>query len=220
MTPEEQNLLTQVEQGINASVTYPNQFAACDLYEAFLLMLIVEAAVREGGSTEIRDRSDNPTAALVLRSGPGSIYSNSAPYTHVHIEFPGKPPLEVHLGIYIAGLSSVVHECDIAVLDAAEARNCRMNSSHPDRNALLIGVECKYYTTSLGIDLIRSFLGLTDELKRKNRFFVSNTGGDNPKKILARHEINWSTNLSPGEVREITKIRSLFETIFQNYKVL
>jgi len=213
-------LLTQVQQGISANVSYPNQFAACDLYEAFLLMLIVQAATREGAAIQFRDSSDNVTSLLVLRSGPGAIYSNSAQYSHAHIAFAGKAPLEAHVGIYIAGLSSVVHECDVAVIGAAEARNCRNNASHPDRNSLLIGVECKYYTSSLGIGLIRSFLGLTDELKRKNRFFVSNTGGENPKRILARHEINWSTDLSPGQTNEITKIRSAFATIFQNYKVL
>jgi hypothetical protein len=111
------------------------------------------------------------------------------------------------------------HECP-ASSSPPTGWKWRANRSHPDRNNLMIGIECKYYSNNLGIDLIRSFLGLTDELKRKNRFFISNTGGINPQRILVRHDISWSTDLVPGNTHEITKIRSAFATIFQNYKVV
>jgi len=219
LTPEEQDLLSQVEQGLSMAVTYRNKMAACDLYEAYLLMLVVKAAVDEGATVEFRDSTDAAAPHLTLRSGPSSIFT-SAQYTHARITFPGKPPLEAHVGIYVAGLSTVVHECDVAVIDAEEARNCRQNSSHPSRNKLLVGIECKYYSSNVGIDLIRSFLGLTDELKKKDRFFVSNIGGANPQKMLVKHGIAWSTTLVPGQPKETQRIQGALSTIFRDYKTL
>lgn len=120
-----------------------------------------------------------PATSFYFRTTPSSIFSTAHDYCHAEIRFPRAPVLEAHIGIYVSGKSRVNHECDVAVIYHDEATTCRTHNVHPRSSKVLMSVECKYYLSStLGIDLGRSFLGLIDDIYTDGRFFVStqNTG--------------------------------------------
>src|SRR5256885_6495240 len=102
-----------------------------DVFEAYVLTLIIRAARTEGGAISYLSRDGTPATSLLLRTSPGVIYSREKNYTHVLIVFPSRPALEAHTGIKVAGKSGVLHEMDIAVVERAEAENCRRNVVSP-----------------------------------------------------------------------------------------
>lgn len=192
------------------------------LFEAYILMLILQAAKNEG-AVPIRYENvhGKSTNQFIFRGGPGYIYSATQDYTHAIIEFRGKPQLEAHINIRVSGKSKVLHECDVAVLDRAEAVTCRKNMVMPRQTKLLLAIECKYYQDSpLGLDLGRSFMGLVRDLSSKYSeiFFVTNTSHNPLQNLLAYHKENWQHEIRPSISNNTTRMRSLFQEAFKNFK--
>jgi hypothetical protein len=136
------------------------------------------------------------------------------------LDFPGKGPLEAHIGIRVAGKSGVLHELDICVLSRAEAETSRRNQVHPRSAKVLIGVECKFYTASLNLGLARAFIGLGTDVTAKNTFFVSNTSSASVERLLTARGRNWGHQVFPGSAINVDRLRNEFQSAFKYFKAL
>ena len=203
------------------SATSANLSAASagnDLYECYVWSLVLEAARREGATIRLMTRLGGPASSFYFRTSPSSIFSTAHDYCHAEISFPRSPVLEAHIGIYVSGKSRVNHECDVAVVYQDEANTCRANNVHPRSSKVLMSVECKYYLSStLGVDLGRSFLGLIDDIYTYGRFFVSTQNTGSVDKLFSRHRKEFEIGLSPLTPDRETRLRGSFEKIFRNF---
>ena len=202
-----------------ASANLSAASAGNDLYEAYIWTLVLDAARREGATIRFITRSGNPATSFYFRTSPSSIYSTRHDYCHAELLFARTPVLEAHVGIYVSGVSKVRHECDVAVLFRDEAMTCRDQSVNPRPSKVLLAVECKYYlSSSLGVNLGRSFLGLIDDINKSRRFFVSTQNEGSVDKLFSRHNKEFEIGLSPLAPDLETRLRGSFEKIFRNYK--
>lgn len=229
--PHRDTLLQDIDTNINAVLipSYKSKASASDAFEAYILSIIIQAAVQEGAILPIKweDTDETITTDITFRRSPGYINSKADKYTHAVLEFPNADPLEVHLGIYAIGVANIPQECDIAVVTRSEAKRCRritngnisIKSTH-----VLIGVECKCYESSkISLGLGRSFLGLTKDFSSRGKlkskfFFVFNNVYKSVEKLLSHHDQEWEHNLTPTSTKEIERLRNKFQTQFQKYK--
>ena len=193
--------------------------AGNDLYEAYVWTLVLAAARREGATIRLMTRSGRLASSFYFRTSPSSIFSPLHDYCHAELRFPRAPVLEAHVGIYVSGKSKVNHECDVAVLHQDEANTCRNENVHPRSSKVLLAIECKYYlSSSLGVDLGRSFLGLLGDIYTGGRFFVSTQNTGSVDKLFSRHNKEFEIGLSPLTPDEEVRLRGSFEKIFRNYQ--
>lgn len=213
------DLISAIEDVIYAAATagYSDSSATNDIYENYIWALCLRAARRHGASIHYETFNEAPAGTLVFRTSPGAIYSTTHPYTHAVINFAGCPPLEVHIGIRITGKSRVLHECDVAVLDKSEGRLCRQEQVHPRASKVLIGVECKFYTSAIQLHLGRGFLGLTSDIHRKERYFVTNSQSPSVTKLIAYHQSEWECGVQPNSP-SADALMHRFARAFRNYK--
>jgi hypothetical protein len=134
-----------------------------DLYEAYLLGLVLQAARRIDSAAVSWHRADGTVATEVwLRGGPGEIYS--APFTHAKLTFGGVLVFEGHVAAKIAG-AHAVHECDVLVLHAGVAAARRLASATPTAEDSLLALEGKAYARSaVDIKLARQVVGTCVDL--------------------------------------------------------
>ena len=191
-----------------------------DVFEAYVLSLVLKSARDEGATISYTSRDGRPATSLIFRTSPGYIFSTAKNYTHVVISFPDQPTLEGHVGIKVSGKSGVLHELDVAVLESAEAENCRQNNLNPRSVKALLGVECKFYASSLQLHLARGFVGLVADLSVKNPFFVTNTNSASVEKLLSHRVKNgWERDISPTcKNTEVDRLIHAFRNCFKNYK--
>jgi hypothetical protein len=201
-----------------ASTGYSSYVATNDIYENYIWSLCLQAARRHSAFVRYEDSNEERTAALVFRTSPGAIYSTTQPYTHAVIEFPGCPPLEAHVGVRVTGKSRVLHECDVVVLDKQEARLCRTNQVHPRSSKVLLAAECKFYTSAIQLYQGRGFLGLTSDIHRKERYFISNGQSPSVIKLIDHHQSEWECGVIPGSLEADALLHSLARA-FRNYRV-
>ena len=193
--------------------------AGDDLYEGYVWSLVLEAARNEGANIRFRDRHGNVPVSFWFRTSPSSIFSTAHNYCHAEIEFAGRPILEAHIGIFVAGRSQVAHECDVAVLHKTEADICRASSVHPRSGKIILTAECKYYISStIGINLGRSFLGLVHDIYRGDRYFVATRDSPSVSMLLAKHNSEYELGLSPVEPRLEARLRGSFEKTFRDFR--
>jgi hypothetical protein len=213
-------LLAAIQTQVASLATaYQNAASNADLYEAYTLSIVADGARSEGGTVSILDNAGNPATTLLLRSGPSDIFTTTQAFTHLRIAFPSVPPLEVHVGIYVGGRSGVKHECDVVVLPQNEAEACRLNQVVPKHSSLIFAVECKYYASGLGLNLARSFIGLSSEILRSDTCFVSNIQADSVDKVFEQHKRKWEPNMEPGHPTEVGRFRHLAQDCLKRYKV-
>jgi hypothetical protein len=214
------DMWNDISAAIN-SATSANLSAASagnDLYEGYIWALVLEAAREQGATIRLMTRNGLPATSFYFRTSPSSIFSAQHDYCHAEIRFPRVPILEAHIGVYVSGKSRVNHECDVAVIFQDEANTCRANNVHPRSSKVLMSIECKYYLSStLGVDLGRSFLGLIDDIYTEGRFFVSTQNKGSVDKLFARHRKEFEIGLSPLTPKQEVRLRGSFEKIFRNY---
>lgn len=162
-----QEMIYAVEQALSAlGSNYRGQATESDLYEACLLAILVEAAQDAGGTTFYTADGRQSAPLLRFRRSPGRLWVGD--YIYIVISFPNSPKtLEAHLGVYVAGVSGVPHECDVALIDQIEADRSRAGGVHPRRNGLIASLEAKHYAACPGIWIGRGFIGLATELGQK-----------------------------------------------------
>lgn len=149
------------------TVSYSSASDPWDVYEGFVFSLIAATASRHGAAVTYENIHGEKTRDLVFRTGPGQLYGDSNPFAHAVIEFDGAPALEVHIGVYVAGTSGVLHECDVLVLPTEEASLSREQRIAPRGSQCVLIAECKYYTTGLGIGMARNFEGLRADIRTR-----------------------------------------------------
>lgn len=216
----ETDLLTPIQAilGPSLSPSLSTASATSDIFEAYAFTLVVEAARTEGASISYRDVFGRIPTTFVFRTSPGYIFSTIHPYTHAVIMFPNKPPLEAHVGVRVVGKSKVLHECDVAVIEQAEAETCRQRQVPPRSSQVLIAVECKFYSTPLQLHLARAFIGLTSDLSANKSFFVTNSSSNSLEKLLSGRRKDWEHNLVPDSAVEVMRLRHKFQHAFQHFK--
>lgn len=162
MTPDE--LVAAVEAPIGTlSSIYKGAADESDLYEAALLTIALQATRLAEGTPLLTEDGVVPTTVVTFRRGPGNLWAPG--FTHASVRFPGiAKELEIHLGIKVAGVSGVAHECDVAVIDSTECDRSRAGGVHPRRSAVIAALEAKHYHVSPGLDIGRGFLGLGTEI--------------------------------------------------------
>jgi hypothetical protein len=197
---------------------------AYDLYEAYLFSLVVKAAREIYGAASVRYEVPGVGATNVvrLRTSPGAIYTAGGPgYTHAVITVDPGRDLEVHLGIYVAGSSNVPHECDIAVLDAAEAARARAAAVAPKAAKLLLAIEAKYYAANLPLRLAREYLGLQGDLgNTAEKVLVSSSTAPRVMTLLS-HRLktgSFHANVVPGSSLERDDFASQVRTILRIHR--
>ena len=212
-------LLQSIDQALrNLPLSLNSASAASDLFEGYIFSLIIEAARHEGASVEFRNVNGQRINYFVFRTSPGYIYSTRHAYSHALITFPNLPLLEVHIGVRVHGKSTVLHECDVAVIEHDECETCRQNQVSPKSSKVLLSVECKFYSTTLHLNLARSFIGLEADLSTKDAFFVSNNSSSSVEKFLTRRSKKWEHRVIPSSLNESTKLRYAFQTVFKEFK--
>lgn len=219
--PFRSNMQDHISRALDTAVRSNLSAASAgnDLYEAYVWTLVLEAAQNEGATIQLRTRSGRPVNEFTFRTSPTSIFSETRDYGHAELIFPRAPALEAHVGIYVSGKSKVNHECDVAVLYREEAEICRDQHVHPRSSKVLLAIECKYYlSSSLGLDLGRSFLGLIDDIYTHGRFFVSTQNSGSVDRLFSRHKKEFEIGLSPLAPKEETRLLGSFEKIFRDYK--
>jgi len=198
---------------------YSSESKTSELYVRYILEILLTAANNEGASISYQDANGNEAKSYLFRRSPGQIYTKTEPFTHLVLEFPGKPLLEVHVGIMVRGVSEIAHECDIAVLNREEANRCREIRCEPDFSQVLIAIECKHYESELDLDLARSFIGLAAELQvEADCYFVSNSFSVSVGKLLATRGLIWELNIAPGNTNNINRLRYSFQRNFKDFK--
>ena len=170
MTVREQ-LLSEIRAALqHAGTSWIEQSDLGDLFEAYVLAGLVQAARDEGWGVSLLDMREQPAGQALFRGSPGNIYASpsSRNFTHFVFERSGVPTLEAHIGIKVTGKSDVEHECDVALLPQDTARSCRMHRVHPRSTRLLFSAECKFRTSRVPLQLGREFVGLATELSSQS----------------------------------------------------
>jgi len=213
------SLLSEIQSALGASIvpSLTSTSNSADIFEGYIFSQVIMAAKAEGASVIYRDVLGNTPSSFIFRTSPGYIFSNRFAYTHAVITFSNKPALEAHIGVRVVGKSGVLHECDVAVIDFSEAETCRRKSVAPRSNKVLIAVECKFYATSLGLDLARSFIGLVSDISTKNPIFVTNNSSPTLEKLLSERGKKWEHNIIPKS-SSLSRLENEFRTAFKHYK--
>ena len=219
---EAESFVDEIERTLGSLITpsLTNASAPPKLFEAYILMLILQAAVKEQAQLTYESINNRSTTQFIFRGGPGYIYSNENDYTHAVITFANKPELEAHINIRVSGKSKVLHECDVAVLDRAEAKTCRAKRVMPRHSALMLAVECKYYASTLELGLGRNFMGLVRDIRHKHSeiHFVTNTTHEPIQTLLVYYAEKWQSEIRPTIPNNVDRLRSLFQEAFKNFK--
>ena len=214
------DLLNEVSTTLTGAITpsLTTVSATSDLFEAYTLSILLRAAQQENATIAYRDPTDSPTTDFVFRTSPGYLWSSTHSYTFALIEFPDVEPLEAHVGVRVSGKSGVLHELDVCVIRRSEALISRASQVHPRHSKVIIGVECKFYTSALSLGLARSFVGLGVDMTAKNTFFVTNASSPSVERLLSATDRNWGNLVSPGATMEVDRQQHEFQTVFKHYK--
>ena len=191
-----------------------------DIYEGYIFSILLQAARIEGAQVDLLSIQGSTPTQFVFRTSPGYLNSQRHDYGYAEIKFQRSPPLEVHISVRVAGHSNVLHECDVSVIDQAEAQICRsaQQGLAPRSARVRIAVEAKYYTTALALQLGRGFLGLVRDLSSDNSFFVFNREADSIERLLAHKKQHWEHNIVPANVVPVKRLTNAFQIAFKNYK--
>ena len=130
-------------------------------FEAFVFSMVVKAARRAGATVVIKGIKSGPNPSpLVFRGGPGRLGSTAQDFAYAQCALNGTE-FEVHVDVEYQGSSGAVHEVDVSIVDALHADHIRSEPSRLPSTRYVHGVfECKFYDSTLGVALGRTFVGL------------------------------------------------------------
>jgi hypothetical protein len=134
-------------------------------YEAYVFSLSCEAVRRSGGSVQIRGiRSGASPNPIVFRGAPGNMASRDQDFAYARCLL-NQRRFEIHVDVEYQGSSGALHEIDVSVCDEDHANAVRQTNGTPRANShnLLMAFECKFYESTPGVVLGRTFVGLTSD---------------------------------------------------------
>jgi hypothetical protein len=150
-------------------------------YEAYIFSLCCEAVRRAGGTVQLTGiRSGSALHPVVFRGAPGSMASKNQDFAYASCSLKQKR-FELHLDVEYQGSSGVLHEIDVSMCDENHATEVRTTSSTPKtaQNKLLMAFECKFYESTPGVSLGRTFVGLISDCgSLRLKGFVTNIPSD------------------------------------------
>lgn len=200
--------LNELKRRIDELVALPGLGAVLQLnrnrrekaYEVYVLGLVAEAIRSLGGRAELTGRVSGPNPGVaVFRGSPGQIWSDSADFCFLDCTLKQKH-FEAHVAVTYEGQSAANHEIDVSILDKAHADKARRERLLPKTNKNLVAaIECKFYESSPGVVLGRTFVGLLSDCTT-NRFqaLAANKTSTGLESFLSRPSspLNF-TDLSP-----------------------
>jgi hypothetical protein len=178
-------------------------------YEAYVLALCALAVRSAGGSAVLTGIASgaNPQT-VVFRGAPGDMASSSQDFCYVDCTL-GLKRFEIHADVVYEGQSGASHEIDVSICEAAHAQDVRQSGRAPRTNKPLIAaIECKFYQSTPGVALARTFVGLVKDCS-PNRLnaFVSN-------KSSAGIDSYLSTSSAPKPFTDLTPLNATSEQRF------
>jgi hypothetical protein len=150
-------------------------------FEAYLFALCCEAVRQAEGTVTLTGIQSGPQpTTLVFRGAPGSMASDNQDFVYASCSLNGRR-FEIHVDVEYQGTSGALHEIDVSLCDEAHAETVRRTARTPktDGNKLLMAFECKFYESTPGVGLGRTFVGLISDcgtLRLKG--FVTNIPSD------------------------------------------
>lgn len=213
------DLLPDVQAALGMAVhaDYAAKAEQHDLFEAYVLTLLLDAGKATGWTYALRDGWGNMVTAPLFRRGPGRLTSRQ--FTFAHLTRPGRRDLEAHLGVKVAGRAPVVvspatksgrllHEFDLLVLPSREADACRTAKTDPDFSVVVAHAEMKYHGGNLSLPLGRASVGMASECALHGKsVLVTNRMGLTVQDLVQHHGVMFRyrvTSTSPvaeGHVR-------------------
>lgn len=185
------------------------------LFELYVFKLVLQAAQSKGAYIKYKDGHGNEYRMPSFRTGPHQIYDPDYVYAELH--FSPWRVLEVHTGVKFIGKSSVEHECDIAVIKRAAAKQYRKVRKTPHYFNILLAAECKFYLANIRLGMSRAFMGLTADLtapKKRIFFVVSTKIVDNGKDLLEHHKKEARDEIVPSAHMKRDDLIKTFHSIF------
>jgi hypothetical protein len=130
-------------------------------FEAYVFSLCIRAVRQAGGTAVIHGIGTGPNPTTVIfRGGPGVLGSVAQDFAFARCQL-GNQEFEVHVDVQYEGGSGAIHELDVSVFDREAADRVRQTPNlFPKTNKLYGAVECKFYDSTLGTALGRTFVGL------------------------------------------------------------
>lgn len=151
-----------------------NKDAAGHIYSAFVFSTIIRISRHLKYKVTFLNSTGLAKEIFKQRKAPGYIYSNTNQYTYARISN-ADISYDLHMGIQVHGKSSVMHECDLALLLSTISEKCISREIDPVHSNLRMFIECKYRTNGLILDIGRSFIGLATEFSNsKIGILISN----------------------------------------------
>jgi hypothetical protein len=203
-----------------SSLGYNKKGAAHDIYEGYVLTLLLKAADNQLWKWQLRDGKSKPTSHVLFRLGPGRLPSGN--FTHVLLTKPGRADLEAHIGVKVVGKApyvktkkkksaSVVHEFDLLVLRSAVANFCRAVGVDPSHSSVIMHAEAKYYGGNLPLPLGRAVVGLAAECDLAGKsVLVTNQNGPTVEDLIAHYGVDFRFLVTPSGKGE-SHLIGLFE---------
>lgn len=219
------SLLADVETALGLSVDlgYASKAKNHDLYEAYVLTLLLLAADAAGWKLELRDGWGHTVTAPLFRLGPGRITSRD--YTFARMTKAGRVPLEAHLGVKVSGQAPVgissptksgrlLHEFDLVVLPETIASACRATGDDPDHTAVTIHAEMKFYTGKLSLPLGRASIGMALECGLSGKSaLITNQLGYTVQDLVQHHSVAFRFNVLPSNPTAEWYVKNWFSTL-------
>lgn len=150
-------------------------------YEAYVFALCCDAVRRAGGTgVLVGVQSGANPPVVVFRGAPGSMASMSQNYVYANCTLNQKQ-FEIHVDVEYQGTSGALHEIDVSFCDHRHAEAVRLTYATPKSagNKLLMAFECKFYESTPGVSLGRTFVGLVSDCgSLRLKGFVSNIPSD------------------------------------------
>jgi hypothetical protein len=149
----------------------------CDrAYEAYVLAICVRAVRNAGGTAILTGILTGPNPnPVVFRGAPGSMSSRTQDFCFVDCAL-GRKRFEIHVDVLYEGQSGASHELDISICESVHAQDVRQTGRAPRTNKNLIAaIECKFYESTPGVALARTFVGLIKDCSpNRVNAFVAN----------------------------------------------
>ncbi len=203
-----------------SSLGYNSKTAAHDIYEGYVLTLLLKAAKNLHWRWQLRDGKGKATSKVLFRLGPGRLPSGD--FTHILLTKSGKVDLEAHIGVKVIGkapyvktkkrkTSNVVHEFDLLVLSSTVANFCRGVGSDPSLSSVVMHAEAKYYGGNLPLPLGRAVVGLAVECDLAGKsVLVTNQNGSTVEDLVKHYGVEFRFLVVPSGKGE-SHLISLFE---------
>jgi len=228
--PNKAALLAQIARLLPLALdpAYVTKAATDDLYEVVSFYLVTKAADDAEGKVSFVDGDGNTVTSLCFSTQPH--YISKGPYAHALIEFDGKLPLEVHIGIYISSKSLDPMECDVCVVHKREADAFRSSAKRPVRNRgirkgpdslkVLIATECKYWENDLNSLVSYACIGRFKSLSAKHRHIVTAIRSKRAERKI-RDGLGcyvWQPALLPTNAASIMRFQGVLIQEFTDYR--